>query len=178
MRKKIDGKTLTIKSDPILEEIEAEVLESLTDEEHKNKSVEERRFKPVPPEKKGEVIALLMEGIGAIEIRKRTGLSFSYIYKVKDAWETENYIGAVIDIKKNLGNYIADSLRKHMSAMNKIAEVALDEQYIRQQSGSNLAALHARLENWTLSILQASNGIDRANEIAGPEVFRTIEPKE
>jgi hypothetical protein len=175
MRKRIDKNVLNIVSDPLLEEVDAEVKESLTDAEYAWK---DRRFKPVPPEKKGEVLACLMEGIGCVEIRRRTGLSLNYIYKVKSEWEGENYIGAVVDIKKNLGNYIADSLRKHMAAMNKIAEVALDEQYIRQQSGSNLAALHARLENWTLSILQASNGIDRNNEIEGSEFIKVIEPKE
>lgn len=157
-----------------LEEVLEEVEQELTDSDY---AAQDRRFKAVSAIKKAEVIALLMEGVGPTVIRKRTGLSFNYIYKVKTEWETENYAGAVIDIKKNLGNYIADSLKKHMQAMNKIAEVALDERYIRQQSGSNLAALHARLENWTLSILQASNGIDTTNEIAGPATVRVIEPK-
>lgn len=108
-------------------------------------------------EKKGEIIALLSANVPVREIVKQTGVSQATIYIVKRKWEEHLYHGAVKDIAANLGGYIAQSLKNHLDALDRIAKVANEEEYIRSQSGRELAELHKQLEHWTTTILSASN---------------------
>ena len=45
--------------------------------------------------------------------------------------------------------------------MNAIAEVSCEKDYIRSNTARDISELHGRLEQWTLSILQASNTINQ-----------------
>jgi hypothetical protein len=45
--------------------------------------------------------------------------------------------------------------------MNAIAEVSCEKDYIRSNTARDISELHSRLEQWTLSILQASNNINQ-----------------
>jgi hypothetical protein len=49
--------------------------------------------------------------------------------------------------------------------MNNIARIANEEGYIRSQNSRDVAELHRTLENWTISILQASNNIQQATRM-------------
>jgi len=71
------------------------------------------------------------------------------------------YSGAILDLRNNLSEYIAQSLKKHLDAMNAIAEVSCEKDYIRSNTARDIANLHERLESWSLSILQASNNINQ-----------------
>jgi DNA-binding NarL/FixJ family response regulator len=112
-------------------------------------------------EKKPEVIALLLQGMTINEIHRQTGVSKSAIWRIKDNIIDGKYSGAILDLRDNLSEYIAVSLKKHLEALNAIAEVAVEKDYIRSNTARDIASLHERLECWTLSILQASNNINQ-----------------
>lgn len=112
-------------------------------------------------EKKPEVIALLLEGKTIGEVNRQTGVSKSAIWRIKDEIIEGKYSGAILDLKNNLSEYIAQSLKKHLEAMNAIAEVSCEKDYIRSNTARDISELHGRLEQWTLSILQASNTINQ-----------------
>lgn len=112
-------------------------------------------------EKKPEVIALLLQGKTINEVHRQTGVSKSAIWRIKDNIIDGKYSGAILDLKNNLSEYIAESLKKHLDAMNAIAEVSCEKDYIRSNTARDVSELHSRLEQWTLSILQASNNINQ-----------------
>jgi hypothetical protein len=112
-------------------------------------------------EKKPEVIALLLQGKTIGEVNRQTGVSKSAIWRIKDEIIEGKYSGAILDLKNNLSEYIAQSLKKHLEAMNAIAEVSCEKDYIRSNTARDVSDLHGRLEQWTLSILQASNTINQ-----------------
>lgn len=121
-------------------------------------------------EKKPEIIALLLEGMTINEIHRQTGVSKSAIWRIKDSIIDGKYSGAILDLRNNLSEYIAESLKKHLDAMNAIAEVAVEKDYIRSNTARDISELHGRLESWTLSILQASSNINQ-KQISGREEF-------
>lgn len=112
-------------------------------------------------EKKPEVIALLIQGKTINEVHKLTGVAKSSIWRIKDKIIDGKYSGAILDLRNNLSEYIAESLKKHLDAMNAIAEVSIEKDFIRSNTARDIASLHERLESWTLSILQASNTINQ-----------------
>jgi len=112
-------------------------------------------------EKKPEVIALLLQGMTINEIHRQTGVAKSAIWRIKDSIIDGKYSGAILDLRDNLSEYIALSLKKHLDAMNAIAEVAVEKDYIRSNTARDVASLHERLESWSLSILQASSNINQ-----------------
>jgi hypothetical protein len=112
-------------------------------------------------EHKAEIIALLISGKTINEVQKQTGVSKSAIWRIKDNIIDGKYSGAILDLRDNLSEYIAQSLKKHLDAMNAIAEVSCEKDYIRSNSARDISELHGRLEQWSLSILQASNTINQ-----------------
>lgn len=116
-------------------------------------------------EKKPEIIALLLEGKTIGEVHKATGVSKSAIWRIKDQIKEGKYHKAVRDVEENIGEYIAESLLTHLNAMNAIARIASEEGYIRSQNSRDVAELHRTLENWSISILQASNNIQNTSRM-------------
>jgi len=116
-------------------------------------------------EKKPEIIALLLEGKTLGEIHKITGVSKSQVWRIKEQIKEGKYQKHIKDVADNIGDYIAESLLLHLGAMNNIARIANEEGYIRSQNSRDIAELHRTMENWTISILQASNTIQRAQRI-------------
>lgn len=112
-------------------------------------------------QKRPEIIALLLEGKTINEISRLTGVSKSAIFRIKDKMIDGKYSEAILDLRDNLSEYIAQSLKKHLDAMNAIAEVSCEKDFIRSNTARDLASLHERLESWSLSILQASNNINQ-----------------
>jgi hypothetical protein len=112
-------------------------------------------------QKKPEIISLLLQGKTINEVHRQTGVSKSSIWRIKDKIIDGKYSGAILDLKENLSEYIAESLKKHLDAMNAIAEVSCEKDFIRSNTARDIASLHERLEQWSLSILQASNNINQ-----------------
>ena len=112
-------------------------------------------------QKKPEIIAFLLEGKTINEVHRLTGVSKSAIWRIKDKIIDGKYSGAILDLRDNLSEYIAQSLKKHLDAMNAIAEVSCEKDFIRSNTARYIASLHERLESWSLSILQASNNINQ-----------------
>jgi hypothetical protein len=128
-------------------------------------------------EKRPEIIALLIQGKTINEVHRITGASKSAIWRIKDKIIDGKYSEAILDLRDNLSDYIAQSLKKHLDAMNAIAEVSCEKDYIRSNTARDISELHGRLEQWSLSILQASNTINqkqltsRQNDIIEAEVI-------
>lgn len=116
-------------------------------------------------EKKPEVIALLMQGKTLGEVQKATGVSKSQIWRIKEQIKEGKYQEAILDVQENIGEYIAKSLLLHLNAMNTIAKVANEEGYIRSQNSRDIAELHRTMENWTISILEASSNLQQARQL-------------
>jgi len=112
-------------------------------------------------EKKPEIIALLIQGKTINEVHRLTGVSKGSIWRIKEKIIDGKYSGAILDLRNNLSEYIGQSLKKHLEAMNAIAEVSCEKDFIRSNTARDIASLHERLESWTLSILQASNNINQ-----------------
>jgi hypothetical protein len=112
-------------------------------------------------EHRAEIISLLIQGKTIGEVHKATGVSKASIWRIKDKIVDGKYSGAILDLRDNLSEYIAGSLKKHLEAMNAIAEVSCEKDYIRSNSARDISELHGRLEQWTLQILQASNTINQ-----------------
>jgi hypothetical protein len=126
---------------------------------------------------KPEIIALLIQGKTINEVHRQTGVSKASIWRIKEKIIDGKYSGAILDLRDNLSEYIAQSLKKHLEAMNTIAEVSCEKDFIRSNTARDIASLHERLEQWSLSILQASNTINqkqltsRENDILEVEII-------
>ena len=116
-------------------------------------------------EKKPEIIALLLQGKTLGEVHKATGVSKSQIWRIKEQIKEGKYQQAILDVEENIGNYIAESLLLHLKGMNNIARLAGEERYAGQQDARSLAELHRTLENWSISILQASNSLQQSRQL-------------
>ena len=116
-------------------------------------------------EKRPEVIALLIEGKTIGEVVKITGVSKSQVWRIKEQIKEGKYQKHIVEVQENIGDYIAESLLLHLGAMNNIAKIANEEGYIRSQNSRDIAELHRTMENWTISILQASNTLQQSKQL-------------
>jgi hypothetical protein len=116
-------------------------------------------------EKKPEIISLLIQGKTLGEVQKATGVSKSQIWRIKEQIKEGRYQKHIVDVEENIGDYIAESLLLHLKGMNNIARLASEERYAGQQDARSLAELHRTLENWSISILQASSTLQQSRQL-------------
>ena len=112
-------------------------------------------------DKKPEVITMLLEGKTITYIAKTLDLSKNTVSRIKDDLISGKYESQLVKIQNNLGDIIAESLSLHLQALNKIAIVATDENYLLNQDAKSIGELHKQIRDWTLEILTAGNNIQR-----------------
>lgn len=110
-------------------------------------------------EQKPEVINLLLQGKSITYIAKELNLSKSSVSRIKDDLIAGKYESQLVKVQNNLGEIIAESLSLHLKALNKIAIVATDENYLLNQDAKSIGELHKQIRDWTLDILTAGNNI-------------------
>jgi hypothetical protein len=110
-------------------------------------------------ERKPEVINLLLQGKSITYIAKELDISKSSVSRIKDDLIAGKYESQLVKVQNNLGEIIAESLSLHLKALNKIAIVATDENYLLNQDAKSIGELHKQIRDWTLDILTAGNNI-------------------
>jgi hypothetical protein len=110
-------------------------------------------------EQKPEVINLLLQGKSITYIAKELNLSKHSVSRIKDDLIAGKYESQLVKVQNNLGEIIAESLSLHLQALNKIAIVATDENYLLNQDAKSIGELHKHIRDWTLDILTAGNNI-------------------
>ena len=110
-------------------------------------------------DKKPEVITMLLEGKTITHIAKTLDLSKNTVSRIKDDLISGKYESQLVKIQNNLGDIIAESLSLHLQALNKIAIVATDENYLLNQDAKSIGELHKQIRDWTMDILTAGNNI-------------------
>jgi transposase-like protein len=112
-------------------------------------------------EKKSEAIALLLQNKSITYVAKTLDLSKHTVSRIKDDLIAGKYESQLLKVQNNLGEIIADSLLIHLQALNQIALVATDENYLLNQDAKSIGELHKQIRDWTLEILTAGNNIQR-----------------
>ena len=112
-------------------------------------------------ERKPEVVNLLLQGKSITYIAKELDISKSSVSRIKDDLIAGKYESQLVKVQNNLGEIIAESLSLHLKALNKIAIVATDENYLLNQDAKSIGELHKQIRDWTLDILTAGNNIQR-----------------
>jgi hypothetical protein len=110
-------------------------------------------------DKKPEVITMLLEGKTITYIAKTLDISKNTVSRIKDDLISGKYESQLVKIQNNLGDIIAESLSLHLQALNKIAIVATDENYLLNQDAKSIGELHKQIRDWTMDILTAGNNI-------------------
>ena len=110
-------------------------------------------------EQKPQVINLLLQGKSITYIAKELDISKSSVSRIKDDLIAGKYESQLVKVQNNLGEIIAESLSLHLQALNKIAVVATDENYLLNQDAKSIGELHKQIRDWTLDILTAGNNI-------------------
>jgi len=112
-------------------------------------------------ERKPEVVNLLLQGKSITYIAKELDISKSSVSRIKDDLIAGKYESQLVKVQNNLGEIIAESLSLHLKALNKIAIVATDENYLLNQDAKSIGELHKQIRDWTLDILTAGNNIQK-----------------
>jgi hypothetical protein len=102
---------------------------------------------------------MLLEGKTITNIAKTLDLSKNTVSRIKDDLISGKYESQLVKIQNNLGDIIAESLSLHLQALNKIAIVATDENYLLNQDAKSIGELHKQIRDWTMDILTAGNNI-------------------
>ena len=93
-------------------------------------------------EQKPQVINLLLQGKSITYIAKELNLSKHSVSRIKDDLIEGKYESQLVKVQNNLGDIIAESLSLHLQALNKIAIVATDENYLLNQDAKSIGELH------------------------------------
>lgn len=110
-------------------------------------------------DKESECVALLIQGKGITEVSKITNTAKSTVSRYKDNLVAGKYDTQLTRVQNNMAEMIADSLIIHLEAMNSIARVVNDEQYIQSQDAKSIGELHNQLRSWTMDILTAGQNL-------------------
>ena len=89
-------------------------------------------------EQKPQVINLLLQGKSITYIAKELNLSKHSVSRIKDDLIEGKYESQLVKVQNNLGDIIAESLSLHLLALNKIAIVATDENYLLNQDAKSI----------------------------------------
>ena len=90
-------------------------------------------------------------------IANRDDISKASISKIKQELESDNQTLVDANVKDRIDDLLIDSLKLHLNALGNIARTTFDEDFIKAQRASDLAALHAQLRDWSLLLLEAAN---------------------
>jgi hypothetical protein len=116
-----------------------------------------QKYIKITPELKAEIIAGLIAGVGVCELNRRYDISKASISKIKQELESDNQTLVDANVKDRIDDLLIDSLKLHLNALGNIARTTFDEDFIKAQRASDLAALHAQLRDWSLLLLEAAN---------------------
>jgi hypothetical protein len=108
---------------------------------------------------RSQVITLLLENKSITYVAKTLNLSKHTVSRLKDELISGKYESQLTKVQNNLGEIIAESLSLHLQALNKIAIVATDENYLLSQDAKSIGELHKQIRDWALEILTAGNNI-------------------
>lgn len=120
-----------------------------------NKEV--RSYTKITDEIRAEIIASLLSGLGVRQISRTTSVSPAAISKIKSELELEIDKNYKPETKQRIDDLLINSLKTHLEAIEGIATIAKDEQYLRTQDGRNLAELHAGFVSWSIQLLEAAS---------------------
>ena len=131
-------------------------------------------------EKESECVALLIQGKGITEVARLTDTAKSTVARYKDNLVSGKYDTQLTRVQNNMAEMIAESLIVHLEAMNSIARVVNDEQYIQQQDAKSIGELHNQLRSWTMDILTAGQNLKSATptESENDIITAYIEPED
>jgi hypothetical protein len=110
-------------------------------------------------ETRSQAITLLLENKSITYVAKTLNLSKHTVSRLKDELISGKYESQLTKVQNNLGEIIAESLSLHLQALNKIAIVATDENYLLSQDAKSIGELHKQIRDWSLDILTAGNNI-------------------
>jgi len=131
-------------------------------------------------DKESECVALLIAGKGITEVAKLTNTAKSTVARYKDNLISGKYDTQLTKVQNNMAEIIANSLIVHLEAMNTIARVATDENYIQQQDAKSIGELHNQLRAWSMDILTAGSNL-KSTVSSDPEpelIDAYIEPED
>ena len=131
-------------------------------------------------DKESECVALLIAGKGITEVAKLTNTAKSTVARYKDNLISGKYDTQLTKVQNNMAEIIANSLIVHLEAMNTIARVATDENYIQQQDAKSIGELHNQLRAWSMDILTAGSNLKSTiSSDSEPELIDAyIEPED
>ena len=109
----------------------------------------------IPDALRAEVSAALLAGIGLSETARRYSLPKSTVQRIKER------LGDAVEQagqshRESIDALLAKSLEAHVAATYAIARQAQDEEYLRSQTGRDVAALHESLAAHAVRLLEAA----------------------
>jgi len=96
----------------------------------------------------------LLAGMSCIDCARTYNISKSSVSRIKARMEAEELINAD-KVTQNLDELLIASLNKHLNALNTIAEVATEKDYLRNQKANDLALLHEQINNHIVRLFQS-----------------------
>lgn len=120
-------------------------------------SKEIRNYTKITDELRAEIIGSLLAGLGVRQISRTTSVSPAAISKIKAELDAEIDKNYKPETKQRIDDLLINSLKTHLEAIEGIAQIAKDEQYLRTQDGRNLAELHSGFVSWSLQLLEAAS---------------------
>jgi transposase-like protein len=116
-----------------------------------------RRSYKITPQMRADIIAQLIVGNGVNEVARQHQISKAAVSKIKSELDDDSKKLIPSNSDERIEDLLVDSLKHHLKALNKIAQVAQDEIYILNQSAGQIADLHQQLASWSLQILSAAD---------------------
>lgn len=106
---------------------------------------------------RAKVIAELLAGKGVMEVSRTLKLPKQTVSRIRNemAPETLGQIGT--EKAEQMESLIVNYLQSNFKAMKAICDIASDENYLKRQSASEVATLHAELATRAFRLLEAEN---------------------
>lgn len=124
------------------------------------------RGQKTDPELVAKVEAALLAGMALSAAAREYKLPVSSVARIKENLDQSKLEKVGKETRRRIDDMLADSLEAHLAALKGIAEVAKDKNYIQKQPANDIAALHQRLEEHALRLLESAG---LAEESGGEE---------
>lgn len=113
-------------------------------------------------ETRATVVACLLTGQSVTEIARQYKLDKSVVSRIKTGMMPETLQQVATEKRENLDNLILCALESNLKALNSIATVVAEADYVRKQPAESIGVLYGILSDKAIRIIEAAQASDIA----------------
>lgn len=127
------------------------------------------RGKAHSDEVRAEVMAALLAGLSVSDVARKYALDKSVVSRIRASLDSEKLQQVATENEIRIDQHLAEALQAHLKLQQAIATVCANENYLREQTASDIADLLKVSQDHSVRLLEAASNFDEDDSSATEE---------